>query len=568
MPEDNKNIDQSSDDFLDEAMRDLDTSVTPERPQHTNRFQPEKPKGFKAKLKDLFVNPKKRKILFGGTFAVLLLLVIVPTSRYFILNTVGVRSSASVKVLDESTSQPLRNVTVKLSGAEAKTDENGIARVQSIKLGNTKLVIEKRAFANTEKTVTIGWGSNPLGDIKIKPVGVQYQFKTIDFLTGKPLEKVEAVSGEYSAFSNVEGLAVLTIEDPGDEDVEITLKAAGFRDEVITQAAEKKETQEVKMVPARKHVFVSKRSGNYDVYQIDVDGKNEKLILSGTGNEREDITLVSHPDKNFAVLVSSRGSQRNDDGFLLSSLTLIDMEEDEVLTEELDLSERIQIVGWSGDNLSYIKIADGASADTPDRHRLITFNLATGDKKQLATSNYFNDVVLVGNTIYHAASAAYQKGKVGLVKVNIDGSNQATIFEQEVWNIFRVSFGKLMFSVQDDWYEYNLDEARVLAADGPPAAQVTRVYIDGPEAKRSLWIDQRDGKGALIVYDTEKAEDKTLKTQSGLTYPVRWISADTVIYRINTDQETADYVVNLDAGEAKKIVDVTNTGGIDRWYYY
>jgi hypothetical protein len=565
MPEDNKNTDQLGDDFLDNAMRDIDSSPSPST---NNQFAPEKPKGLKAKFKDLFVNPKKRKILIGSTFAIVMLLVIVPTTRYFILNTVGVRSSASVKVLDESTNQPLRNVTVKLSGTEAKTDENGIARVQQIKLGATKLVIEKRAFANSEKAVTIGWGSNPLGDVKIKPVGVQYQFKTVDFLTGKPIEKVEAVSGEYSAFSNTEGLAVITIEDPGEGDIEITLKAGGYREEPVNQATENKDVQEVKMVPARKHVFVSKRSGKYDVYKIDADGKNEKLILSGTGNEREDITLVSHPDKDFAVLVSSRGSQRNNDGFLLSSLTLIDMEEEEVLTEELDLSERIQIIGWAGDNLSYIKIADGASADTPDRHRLVTFNLATGEKKQLASSNYFNDVVLVGNTIYHAASAAYQKGKVGLVKVNIDGSNQSTIFDQEVWNIFRVSFGKLMFSVQDDWYEYNLDEARVLAADGPPAAQVTRVYIDGPESKRSLWIDQRDGKGALIVYEKDKTEDKTVKTQSGLTYPVRWISADTVIYRINTEQETADYVVNLDAGEAKKITDVTNTGGIDRWYYY
>jgi hypothetical protein len=125
-----------------------------------------------------------------------------------------------------------------------------------------------------------------------------------------------------------------------------------------------------------------------------------------------------------------------------------------------------------------------------------------------------------------------------------------------------------MFSVQDDWYEYNLDENRVLAADGPPASQATRVYIDGPQNERSLWIDQRDGKGALIVYDKKATEDKTVKTQSGLTYPLRWINSSTVIYRINTDQETADYVVNLDDGEAKKIVDVTNTGGIDRWYYY
>jgi hypothetical protein len=568
MPEDNKNTDQMGDDFLDDAMRDIDSSNTPVRAPEVNRIQPEKPKGFKAKLKDLFVNPKKRKVIIASTFAAVILLAIVPNSRYLFLNTVGVRSSASVKVLDESTNQPLRNVNVLLAGAEAKTDENGVARVQQIKLGKSQLVIEKRAFAKTEKNVTVGWGSNPLGEFKIKPVGVQYQFKTVDFLTGKPIEKVEAVSGEYSAFSNAEGLAVITIEDPGEGDVDITLKAAGYRDEPVTQATESKDAQEVKMVPARKHVFVSKRSGKYDVYQIDADGKNEKLILSGTGNEREDITLVSHPDKNFAVLVSSRGSQRNDDGFLLSSLTLIDMEEEEVLTEELDLSERIQIVGWAGDNLSYIKIADGASADTPDRHRLITYNLATGDKKQLAASNYFNDVVLVGNTIYHAASAAYQKGKVGLVKVNIDGSSQSTVFDQEVWNIFRVSFDKLMFSVQDDWYEYNLNEARVLAAAGPPATQITRVYIDGPEAKRSLWIDQRDGKGALIVYDKDKAEDKTIKTQSGLTYPVRWLNTNTAIYRINTEQETADYVVNLGAGEAKKITDVTNTGGIDRWYYY
>ena len=63
-------------------------------------------------------------------------------------------------------------------------------------------------------------------------------------------------------------------------------------------------------------------------------------------------------------------------------------------------------------------------------------------------------------------------------------------------------------------------------------------------------------------------EDKVIKTQSGLTYPILWLSDKVAIYRISTDQESADYAISLDGGEAKKIRDVTKTSGIDRWYYY
>lgn len=52
------------------------------------------------------------------------------------------------------------------------------------------------------------------------------------------------------------------------------------------------------MAPSRKHVFISKRSGTYDVYKVDVDGKNEEKVLSGTGSERPDaIALSIHPTK-------------------------------------------------------------------------------------------------------------------------------------------------------------------------------------------------------------------------------------------------------------------------------
>lgn len=561
MPEDNKTTNNMDDNLLDEAVKNLGDSPAKMIPVR------DRPKGFKDKLKDLWQNPKKRKIVLASTAILVVILGVIPHSRYFILNNAGVRSSTSLTVLDESTGQPLKNVTIKMRGVESKTDDNGVAKLERLKLGASQLVIQKRAFAEVSKKITLGWGSNPLGEIKLKPVGVQYSFDIKDFLSDRPIDKAEAYSGEYSAFSNQEGRVVLTIEEPGEQSIEVSIKAEGYREEKIDQLTENKEVQTIAMAPERKHLFVSKRSGKYDVYKIDVDGKNEELVLSGTGNEREDMTLVSHPERNVAALVSTRENVRNSDGFLLSILTLIDLTSDEVVTIPLDKSERVQIIGWSGDHLVYVKIAAGASASKPDRHRLVTYNYDTDQTKEIAQSNYFNDVQMFGGDIYYAPSAAYQ-GAVGFYRVSATGEHQKTVFDQEVWNIFRTGYDKLSFAVQNDWYEYLINESKVLAASGPPPVQLTRVYADGPKEKQSLWVDQRDGKGALVAYNAESKEERVVKSQSGLTYPVRWVSDSTVVYRINSPQETADYVINLDGGEPKKIIDVTNVGSVDRWYYY
>ena len=81
-------------------------------------------------------------------------------------------------------------------------------------------------------------------------------------------------------------------------------------------------------------------------------------------------------------------------------------------------------------------------------------------------------------------------------------------------------------------------------------------------------MDQRDGKGVLLDYDVTNKTEKTLKTASGLNTPIRWVSSNTLVYRVHTNQETADYVLNIDGGEARKIKDVYNSSGIDQWYYY
>lgn len=521
---------------------------------------------FKNFFKNWWKNPKSRYATIFIVLAIIIAAGVVPASRYFLLNGLGIRASTSVQVIDESTLQPLRNVTVRAGEVSAMTDDNGKATLQKLKLGPTEINIEKRAFAPESRRLTIGWGSNPQGEVKLRPTGTQYAFVLADYLSKKPIEKAEAISGEASAFSDAEGKLLLTMDDPSDE-FEVQIISDGYRKETLIIDADSKDQESVRLVADRPHVFVSNRSGRFDIYKIDVDGQNEEMILEGTGHERADMALIPHDTQNLVALVSTRSGNRNADGFLLSSLTILDIDKDS--TREVSSSEKIHVIGWHGDRLVYVKVAEGASAVSPDRHRLMSYDFYSGRDIEIAASNYFNDVMMIDGYIYYAPSALHQKGvNVSLFKVNTDGTNNEVVVDKEVWNIFRTSYAKLSLSLPGEWREYNINDGSLSDLEGEPANLTSRIYVNNPYNNQSLWVENRDGKGVLLAYDKQSGEDKILSTKSGLANPVFWLNKNTVVYRIFTNQETADYAVSLDGGEPQKIVDVANTSGIDSWYYY
>ncbi len=503
-------------------------------------------------------------VLLGAAIAVA---TAVPASRYFILNNLGARASSSMVIRDQATRQPLKNVEVSLSGQTSKTDKDGKVHLQNLKLGSQTLIVKKVAYADANKSLVIGWGSNPLGDFHLKAVGTKYKFKVTDFLSKKPIAKAEASSGEASALSNEKGEIVLTVPQTGKDRVEVEIKAENYRIEKRTLSNEQKETAEVQLVPYKKHVFISKRSGTYDVYKVDVDGKNEEKVLAGNGSEQiQTMSLSSHPTKNMAALISSRDNIKNSDGYNMSTLTLIDLNDNSAT--KITQSERIQLIDWVGDRLIYVKVAEGSKPDSTERNRLVSYDLASETEKELASTNYFNDMVAVKGAVYYSPAAYNVNGSVGLFKINIDGSNKKTVYDKEVWKLLRTSYDKLSVSMGEEWFELNLDNDALTRQDGSPAVQKTRVYFDGPGNAMSLWVDERDGKGTLLKYDQKSKSDKVIQSQAGLKNPVRWLSEKHVIYRISNNQETADYILNTDGGEARKIRDVTDTAGIDRWYYY
>jgi hypothetical protein len=535
-------------------------------------FEPKTPaQGWRAKLKAFLAawggNPKARYGSLAGLVVLLVLVAAIPYSRYFVLNNVGVRASANLTILDKSTQQPLKNVRVQLAGQSAQTDSNGRVKLEHLKLGKSQLQISRRAFATVSQPQTVGWGSNPLGAYKLTPTGSQYTFLVTDFLSGKPQSQAQASFEDAEAQADDKGKIVLTIDaDNSSDQLTVNISQSGFRTEKVAINPDDKAVHNVQMVPAQKHLFVSKRSGTLDLYSVYVDGQGQKLLLAGSGYERNDMVVIAQPNSKLAAVVSTRQNAHDSQGYLLSNLYVIDTDSGQLTS--LAQSQKIQVLGWTDGYLVYVQVAAGASAANPKRQRLISYNVDSNSKNELASSNYFNDMQIAQGQIYYAPSDAYQSNPVGLYKVKPDGSGRQTVLPKQVWNIFRDSYSHFNLSVGQDWYGYNLGDVIATKSPNAPANMVGRLYQDSPDDKHSLWVDKRDGKGVLLEYEIGGKSDKVLVTQSGLTTPVYWLNNHYVVYRIQTDQQTADYVLNLDGGQPRKISDVTATAGVTQWYYY
>ncbi|MDQ2973379.1 MAG: hypothetical protein M3Q79_02770 [bacterium] len=527
------------------------------RDQMEADYQNKAPAKRPSRLKELFQNPALKWGLLTGLFLLLSTAIVLPNSRYAVLNASGVRVKSSVTVQDKQTQLPLKNVKVILQGQEQSTNDEGIVVFERLKQGNSQLKIEKRGFATLDRQVVLGWGSNPLPPDGLEAVGNIFVFNARDYLTDLPIVGAEASSGDSSAKANEKGEIRLVV-DQYDGDVKVKITAPGLRDEDIIFGAQDKNTREVKMVTSRPNIFVSTRSGDFDVYKIDIDGKNEQVLLAATGKERDDLDLVSNPYENVAGLISTREGRRNRSGYILSGLYIVEADGSEPV--RIAESERIRIIDWQDKYLIYVLISEGQSAADPNRSQLKSYNHDTGEIKNLANANYFNDIAVFNGEVYYSPSSyAVNVDTVKFYRVKPDNSGQQVILDKEIWNIIRTSYDTIAFTVDSSWYEVKNSGSATLLQTAP-TSQRTRIYRDSPNKTQSIWVDERDGKGVLILRSNSDGQEKVLVTGSGLGQPLRWLSDTVVSYRVITPQETADYVVNINSGEPKKIKDVTNTG--------
>ncbi len=518
-------------------------------------------KSFKQKVKDGFVAWWENKPIRYGTFAALFIILIgiilLPTTRYTMLNLFGVRVSSSMTIVDSQTKLPLKNINVALQDKTAKSDEDGNVQFTDLKLGSSELSITKIGYADNVRDIVLGWGSNPIGNQEIVATGEQFTFVLSDWLNGNKITKAEATAGENSAKADEEGKIVLTVGQEDISEVEVYLEADNYRTEKFTNSDLSKGEIQVKMVSSKKHTFVSNRSGEYDLYKIDIDKKNEEVLLGSTGKEREVPVVLSHPARNITAFISSRDGDENADGFILDGLFIIDVESGD--TKRIARSEQIQLLGWSGDNLIFWQVVEGTSRANPERSKIISYNEITAERTELAAANYFNDIELVDETVYFAVSSyAVPLSQAKLYSIKIDGEDKKQLKDIQTWSIYRTAYNKLLFNTDDQkWYEKDGD-SDLKEVGQQPAPQALK-FVDSKNGENTAWVEIRDGKGVLLKSSTEDIKEEQVVSLPGLNEVLYWVNDTSVVFRVISNSETADYLIDFTDNEPIKITDVTAT---------
>lgn len=497
--------------------------------------------------------PRRKRKWLVWTLVLLILaavgtLMALPQTRYSILNQLGVRVAASLTVVDNTTGLPLKNVIVELAGNSTKTNEDGLASFEGLKQGPQDLKITRVAFSEIEKSVTLGWGSNPLGEFSLKPSGAQYTFIIRDSLANKPIEGAEVTSGQAVAKSDKDGKAVLTLGQTVSAKVPVVISADGYRPNEVSLAINKEDNTAVSLVPGKKAVFMSSAEGKYNIYSMYIDGKERKIILEGTGNETVDMKLSVSIDGSQAAVVSTRDSIKDEDGSLLESLTLVDVDSGD--SQSLERAANVQIIDWIGNTLIYQITSPGVADDNAARQKLISYDFSKDKRRVLATANNFTSVASAQGAIYYATGS----GRFTMVDPN--ATERTVVANINVQHTFRTSYTTLGLNAPDGWYSFDLNTNTATKVSS--VNNEDRIYVSDKEGKRSLWV----GANTLNIFDVAGDNDDTLITQSGLENPVRWLTDDVAVFRAGG----ADYAVSTKGGEARKIADVVRTTGLVQAY--
>lgn len=503
------------------------------------------------KFKRVIKTPLVLKSILLSTSTVLLVIAIVPQTRLGTLNILGVRAGFEMQVVDETTGQPLKDVGVIVNNTHAQTNEKGVVVLNNLRLGEARVHIEKRGFRIDDFVVTLHVGSNKQARKSLTAIGETYTFNFVQFLTDKPLSGVEVVSGIASALSDEKGIAkvVVPAEDiVVDKPMSFVVKVDGFREETISLTKDQKDNS-YQLVPNKKRVFVSKRDGTIDIYTSYLDGKEEKMLLKGSGIERDDVKLLAPEAGTQVAFVASRENVKDQYGYIMNTLYFVDIDSGSIV--KIDQASDIQLLGWgNSDTLVYSTSVTGTSAGSSDRQKILSVSgLTPGVKKELARANGFYDMRLVRDMVYYSpfnyGSAA--SAEKGVFRVSLDGLNRSKIYDKEAYTLVRTGYATIAFDSEGKWYEYDTHRLVSPAARTHPSQSPSVKYVDDTELGMMAWSEERDGLGVVFVQMNGANEPEAIARQSTITGDIYWFNAQYIMYRNNTGRSHYETVQSIDS---------------------
>lgn len=469
------------------------------------------------------------------------------------LNLFG-RATVEVIIADQTTLQPIEGAQVTLENNSQETDGDGKTIFKNVTTGKKEITVTKQAYATLSLEEKILSGYNKLEPITIEGNGIALVVTVKNKVGQLPIVGAQVVIGENQAFSDNNGKAIINIPHIGAPTATAQITKRGFIAYTGKLNVESGSApQLITLVLAGKNYFLSNRSGKIDLYESNLDGSEQKVILAATGNEDTNTAIYISPDSKWIAMVSTREGIRDVVGNLAPYLYMINTENNsfsKVATDPI-----ANVIGWADNNLVY-----NSYQDVNGQREIKTTSLDPVSTNQITLAifiSYSGSINIVGSNIIYSQPDK-TKEEFGLILASATSGAKRTILAETIYSIYQTAIDTVVFQSQDSisWYSYNLNSQELTTLSGKPANLKNLKFIASPSKSNFVYVDNRDGKNDLFI---KNIQDQKLTNIGAVSEPIRWIDEKDLIFRVIRPGETADYIISTEGGEPLKIVDVVSS---------
>ena len=535
--------------------------------------EPRGPNIFQRAWVKYKTNPRRNVPI---TVAVVLFLVfLIPASRYTVLG-LAIKHDFNVTVIDSRTSIPVSGVELELNGRTAKTDGEGRATLTDVKVGDGTLRAKKTYYkdSETEVLVPLKTPKEPQ-EIKLEATGRRVPVYVTNRITGEPLENVQVKALGTEALTDKLGQTtiVLPADNPKTEG-ELNLKGFNKANVEITINEQAVRSNSFQLTPEGKVYFLSKRTGNINVMEANLDGSKPEVVVKATGREDEnEAQLLTSRDRKYVALKIRREGKT-------ARFYLIDTAKDELIEVDGNSEASVGFVGWTGKSFVYtVERTDRAYWESnraalktydPETTKITTIDQTRSegsDDDIYATEEFINPLILGEQILYLKVWQASYFGQ------NLTANKRNSVYKayvnggKDLLKDFPVSNTNYLASTQtkpseaivrygNDFYHFvgglfNKD-SRI---DNDDFNYNYPTYLLSASGEQTLWSEKRDGKNSIFIGDLGGNKPKAIAEASDYQ-SYGWFGNDYVLVSKNNSELFVMPASGI--GEKGEIVKVTD----------
>ncbi len=487
--------------------------------------------------------PKRNRIMmwFGSHKKIWIPLVIILSSaigvlvatdvKYSVANTF-MSTTAVVKVVDETTDQPIAGVDVSFDEQKLRTDSNGVATFKHVLYGSHSLRITKFAYSTVDRTETIAidlFSPKVSYAINLKPTGTPVGFSIKDSISAKGITGAKLAFASSNTTSIASGDATLNVPPQSVDTIKVRIEADGYiAKEVDVNMSEKKKV-DVKLTPVGKVYFLSNRSGKIDVMKSNLDGTEQAVVLAGTGKEEafNTVLLASRDWKYLALKSRKEGGN--------AQLYLIKTADDSISVIDHG-NATFSPVGWYNDQFIFTAERKDVKYYQPKQVALKSYNAASGklttiDENEASGDQYaysqqlFGSPYILENRLLYTRTwsnyytVADKPGEI--MSVRPDGTQKQILksFEPGSYNYIisrpyapQEIYFQTSNNTGDHFYEFDGGAVKDASISQEDYNKEYPTFVISPSGKSVFWQQTRDGKNTILIGNGEGKQEKVVAT--------------------------------------------------------